>query len=83
MLNQLYFNKVSLVAQTVKNLHTMQETSVQSLGGKDFPGEGNTTHSSILSGRIPCTEEPGRLQSMGLQKSTGLSHNWATNTFIL
>ena len=35
------FNKASLVAQTVKNLHAMQETWVESLGGEDFPGEGN------------------------------------------
>ena len=69
MLNQLYFNKASLVAQTVKNLHAMQETWVQSLGGEDFPGEGNGTHSSILALRNPCTEETGRLQSMGSQKS--------------
>ena len=61
MVNQLYFNKASLVAQTVKNLHAMQETWVESLGGEDFPGEGNGTHSSILAWRIPCTEETGRL----------------------
>ena len=43
----------------VKNLSTMQETQVQSLGGKDPLEEGMATHSSILAWRILCTEEPG------------------------
>ena len=41
------------------------------------PGEGNGNHSSILAWRIPRTEEPGRLQSMGSQR---VGHDWATNT---
>ena len=55
----------SLVAQTVKNLPAMQETRVQSLGREDPPEKEMATHSSILAWRIPWTEEPGRLQSMG------------------
>ena len=55
----------SLVAQMVKNLPVMQETRVQSLGWDDPLEEEMTTHSSTLSWRIPWTEEPGGLQSMG------------------
>ena len=53
----------------VENLPTMQETGVQSLGGEDPLGKEMATHSSILAWRIPWTEEPGGLQSMGLQES--------------
>jgi len=56
------------MAQMVKNLPGMQETRVQSLGQEDPLENGMATHSSILSRRIPWTEEPGRLQSMGLQR---------------
>ena len=49
------------MAQTVKNLPTMQETQVQSLVSEDSLEKGMTTHSSILAWRIPWTEEPGRL----------------------
>ena len=59
----------SLGAQLVKNLPAMQETRVPSLGGEDPLEEGLATHSSILAWRIPWTEEPSRLQSMGSQKS--------------
>ena len=55
----------SLVAQMVKNLPAMQETQVQSLGREDPLKEGMATHSSVLAWRVPWTEEPGRLQSMG------------------
>ena len=51
---------------------------VWSLGWEDPPEKGMATHSSILAWEIPCTEEPGRLQSMGLQRSR---QNWETNTF--
>ena len=55
----------SLIAQLVKNLSAMQETWVRSLGG-DYPLEkGMATHSSILAWKIPWTEEPGGIQSMG------------------
>ena len=57
-----------MVAQTAKNLPAMQETWVQSLGREDPLEEGMATHSSILAWRIPWTEEPGSLQSMGLQR---------------
>ena len=53
----------------VKNLPAMQETRVRSLGQEDPLEEGTTTLSSILSWRIPWTEEPGRLQSMGHKES--------------
>ena len=46
----------------------MQETQVPSLGGEDPLEEGMATHSSVLAWRIPCTEEPGGLSSMGLQR---------------
>ena len=59
----------SLVAEMVKNLPTMQEPQVQSLGSEDPLEKEMTAHSSILAWEIPWTEEPGGLQSMGLQKS--------------
>ena len=55
------------MAQTVKNQPVMWETQVQSLGWEDPMEEGMATHSSILAWRIPWTEEPGGLQSIGLQ----------------
>ena len=54
----------ALVAQT-KNVPAMQETQVRSLGHKDPLEKEMATHSSILAWRIPWTEEPGRLQSIG------------------
>ena len=56
------------MAQKVKNLHAMQETQVRFLGQEDPLGKGMATHSSILAWRIPCTAEPGGLQSMGSQR---------------
>ena len=53
----------SLVAQTLKNLPTMQEAWIQSLGQEDPLEKGMATHSNILAWRIPWTEEPGRLYS--------------------
>ena len=58
----------SLVAQAVKHLPTIQETQVQFLGQEDLLEKAVATHSSILVWKIPWTEEPDRLQSMGLQK---------------
>ena len=55
----------SLVAQVVKNLPAMQETQVQSLSGEDPLEKEMATHSSVLAWRIPWTEEPGGLPSMG------------------
>ena len=57
-----------MVAQMVKNLPAMQKTWVQSLGQEDPLEKGMATHSSILAWRILWTQEPGGLQSMGLQK---------------
>ena len=53
----------------VKNPPAMQETQVQSLGWEEPLEKEMATHSSILAWEIPQTQEPGRLQSMGLQKS--------------
>ena len=68
-------HRASLGAQTVKNPPAMQETWVRSLGWDDPLEEGMATHSSILSWRIPRTEGPGRLQSMGWQR---VGHDLAT-----
>ena len=62
----------SLVAQRVKNLPAMHETEVGSLSWKDPLEKGMETHSSILAWKIPWTEEPGGLQSMGSQ---GVGHH--------
>ena len=59
----------------VKNLPAMQETLVQSLDQEDPLEKEMTTHSSILAWEIPWMEEPGELQSMGLQR---VGHDWAT-----
>ena len=57
------------MAQTVKNPPAMQETQVQSLRREDPLEKEIATHSSILAWRIPQTEEPSGLQSMGLQRA--------------
>ena len=57
-----------LVAQMVKHLPTMRETRVQSLGREDLLEKEMATHSSILAWKIPWTEKPGRLQSMGSER---------------
>ena len=56
------------MAQIVKNLPVIQETQVQSLGLEDPLEKGMATHSTVLDWRIPRTEDPGRLQSMGSQR---------------
>ena len=58
----------------VKNLPAMQETQVRSLGQKDPLEKGTATHSSILAWRIPWTEDPGELQSMGSQSQARLGY---------
>ena len=68
--------QASMVAQRLKHLPPMQETWVQSLGREDPLEKEMVTHSSILAWRIPWTEKPGRLQSMGLQR---VRHDWATS----
>ena len=60
------------MAQMVKNLPAMQETWVRSLGQEDVLEKRMATHSSILAWRIPWTEEPGGLQSVGSQR---VKHN--------
>ena len=69
----------SLVTQMVKHLPIVQETQVQSLGQEDLLEKEMATHSSILTWKIPSTEEPDRLQSMGSQR---VGHNWATSVHI-
>ena len=59
----------------LKNLPAMQETQVWSLGQEDLLEKGMATHSSILAWETPWTEEPGRLQFLGLQR---VGHNLAT-----
>ena len=69
---------VSPVTHLVKNLPAIQETKetpVWSLGQEDPPKEEMATHSSILAWKTPWTEEPGRLQSMGLER---VRHHWET-----
>ena len=61
--------QTSLVAQMVKCLSTMRETQVRSLGWEDPLEKEMVTHSSILAWRIPWTEDPAGLQSMGLKES--------------
>ena len=70
--------RTSLVAQMVKCLPAMQETWVRSLGQEDPLEKEKATHSSILAWKIPWTEGPGRLQTMGLQR---VGHNWVTSLF--
>ena len=59
----------SLVAHMAKSLPAMQETQVRSLGQEDPIEKGIVTHSNILAWRILWTEEPGGIQSMGLQRA--------------
>ena len=70
----------SLVAQIVKNLPAMQETWVKSLDQGDLLEKEMATHSRILAWRIPWTEEPYGLQSVGWQR---VGHNRLTNTLSL
>ena len=58
-----------VLAQMVKNPPAMQETWVRSVSWEDPLEKGMATHFSILAWSIPWTEEPGRLQSMGLQRA--------------
>ena len=74
------------MAQILKNLPIMQGTLVQSLGQEDLLEKEMATHSerngnssSILACKIPWTEEPGGLQSMGSQR---VGHDWATSLYF-
>ena len=62
------FSWTSLLAQMVRCLSTMRETWVGSLGREESLEKEMVTHSSTLAWKIPWTEEPGRLQSMGSQR---------------
>ena len=66
----------SLVAERLKCLPGMRETQVRSLGQEDPLEKEMAAHSSTLAWRLPWREEPGRLQSMGLQR---VGHDWATS----
>ena len=82
MYMHIYTQGTSLVTQTVKNLPAMQETQetwVQSLGWEDPLEKEMGAHSSILAWKIPWTEEPCRLQSLGSQR---VRHDWATNSIL-
>ena len=68
--------QTSLVAQTVKPLPAMRETWVWSLGWEDAVEKEMATHSSTLAWKIPWTEEPDRLQSMGMQR---VGYDWVTS----
>ena len=68
LLTSSLFFWTSLVAQTVKRLSTMWETRVRALGWEDRLEKEMAIHSSTIAWKIPWTEEPGRLQSMGLQR---------------
>ena len=61
-------NWTSLVAQTIKRLSTMRKTWVRALGWEDPLEKEMGIHSSTIAWKIPWTEEPGRLQSMGSQR---------------
>ena len=67
------------MAQRVKRLPTTQETQVRSLGWEDPLEKEMATHSRTLAWKIPWTEEPGRLQSVGLQR---VGHDLATSLSI-
>ena len=71
-----FINGTSLLAQTVNRLSTIWETRVRSLDREDLLEKEMTTHSSIHAWKIPWTEEPCRLQSMGSQR---VGHDWATS----
>ena len=72
-------NRASLVAQRLKCLPAMQETRVRFLGWEDPPEKEMATHSGILAWRIPSTEKPGGLQSMGSQR---VGHDWTTSYLL-
>ena len=72
--------QASLVAQQVMNLPAMQETWVRSLGQENPLKNGMAIHFSILAWRIPWTDAPGRLWSIGSQR---VGHDETTNTYLL
>ena len=79
-LNRSMGTRASLVAQMVRHLPAVLETWVQSLSQEDPLEKEMATHSSILAWRIPRTEVPGGLQSMGLQSQTWLKSESDTDS---
>ena len=75
-LYSIYLIPASLMAQTVMHLPAMQETCVRFLGWEDPLEKEMAIHSSTPAWKIPWTEEPDRLQSMGSQR---VRHNWVTS----
>ena len=75
--NRVFADMIELSSQMVKNLPSVQKTWVWSLGQEDPLEKGMATHSSILAWRIPWTEKPGGLKSVGSQR---VGHNWITLT---
>ena len=78
--NTDFLKGLAVLVHMVKNRPAMQETQVQSLGPEDPLEKAMASHSNILAWRIPWTEEPGRLQSMGLQRAR---RNWVTTRLTL
>ena len=76
--NYLVAYVASLVAQTVKRLSIVRETRVWALGWEDPLEKEMSIYSRTIAWKIPWTEEPGRLQSMGSQR---VGHDWATSLF--
>ena len=74
-----YQYRASLLAQTIKHLPAMWKTRVWFLGWEDPLEKEMAIHSSNLAWKIPWTEEPDRLQSMGSQK---VGHDWATSLYF-
>ena len=79
LLSKIYERILKQLAQTVKCLPAMQETWVRFLGREDPLEKEMAIHSSILAWKIPWTQEPDRLQSMGSQR---VRHNRATSIYI-
>ena len=73
------YSWASLVSQTIKNLPALPETWVWSLDWEELLEKGMVIHVSFLAWRIPWTEEPGWLQSMGSQR---VRHDWTTFTSL-
>ena len=73
-LHPLIVDNLIHMAQTAVSPPAMWETCIESLGQEDPLEKGLATHSSVLAWRIPCTEEPGLLWSMGSESQTGLSN---------
>ena len=84
-IQHIYFHEFALVSSylflgaSVKNLSSMQETQVWSLGQEGPLEEGMATHCNILAWRFPWIEEPGRLQSIGLHR---VGQDWSDSSII-